>query len=40
MLPNVQKSERFRKELAEYRTVYDQMPEGPVKIEFNNLIGK
>ncbi len=40
MLPNVQKSERFRKELAEYQTVYDQMPEGPVKIEFNNLIGK
>ncbi len=40
MLPTVQKSERFKQELAEYQSVYEQMPEGPVKIEFNNLIGK
>jgi len=40
MLPTVQKSERFKQELSEYQSVYEQMPEGPVKIEFNNLIGK
>lgn len=40
MLPTVQKSERFKKELSEYQTVYEQMPEGPIKIELNNLIGK
>lgn len=40
MLPAVQKSERFKKEISEYQTVYEQMPDGPLKIEFNNLIGK
>jgi len=40
MLPTVQKSERFKQEISEYQTVYEQMPDGPIKIEFNNLIGK
>ena len=40
MLPTVQKSERFKQEISEYQSVYEQMPEGPIKIEFNNLIGK
>jgi hypothetical protein len=40
MLPSVQKSERFKIELEEYRTVYEEMSDGPIKIELKNLIGK
>jgi len=40
MLPSVQKSERFKIELEEYKTVYEEMPDGPIKLELKNLIGK
>ncbi len=40
MLPAVQKSERFKIELEEYRTVYEGMSDGPIKIELKSLMGK
>ncbi len=40
MLPSVQRSERFKIELEEYRTVYEGMSDGPVKTELKTLIGK
>ena len=40
MLPTIQKSERFKQELNEYQQVFEQMPDGAIKLELKSLIGK